>query len=27
MQSYSKAFKKHFGITPAVYRNKKEELF
>lgn len=27
VQSYSKSFKKHFGITPAVYRNKKEELF
>lgn len=27
VQSYSKSFKKYFGITPAVYRNKKEELF
>lgn len=26
VQSYSKSFKKHFGITPAVYRNKKEEI-
>ncbi|CAL2102253.1 Helix-turn-helix domain-containing protein [Tenacibaculum sp. 190130A14a] len=27
VQSYSKSFKKHFGITPAIYRTKKEELF
>lgn len=27
VQSFSKAFKKHFGITPAIYRTKKEELF
>ncbi|WP_299156295.1 GyrI-like domain-containing protein [uncultured Tenacibaculum sp.] len=26
VQSFSKSFKKHFGITPAVYRNKKEEI-
>lgn len=25
--TFSKAFKKHFGISPAMYRNKKEELF
>ncbi|WP_299833907.1 GyrI-like domain-containing protein [uncultured Tenacibaculum sp.] len=25
--SFSKAFKKHFGISPSKYRNKKEELF
>lgn len=27
VQSFSKSFKKHFGITPAIYRTKKEELF
>lgn len=27
VQSYSKSFKKHYGITPAVYRAKKEKLF
>ncbi|TDQ28667.1 AraC family transcriptional regulator [Tenacibaculum caenipelagi] len=27
VQSYSKSFKKHYGISPAIYRNKKEELF
>ncbi|WP_428743470.1 AraC family transcriptional regulator [Tenacibaculum sp.] len=27
VQSFSKSFKKHYGITPAVYRNKKEEIF
>ncbi|WP_348703184.1 AraC family transcriptional regulator [Tenacibaculum sp. 190524A02b] len=27
VQTFSKAFKKHFGISPAIYRNKKEELF
>ena len=26
VQSFSKAFKKHFGISPAIYRNKKEEI-
>ena len=26
VQSYSKSFKKHYGVTPAVYRNKKEEI-
>lgn len=27
VQTYTKAFKKHFGITPAAYKNKKESLF
>ncbi len=27
VQSYSKAFKKHFGIPPALFRNKKEAIF
>ena len=27
VQTFSKSFKKHFGISPAKYRNKKEELF
>ncbi|MGG6229702.1 AraC family transcriptional regulator [Tenacibaculum sp. SDUM215027] len=27
VQTYSKSFKKHYGITPAVYRNKREEFF
>ncbi|PKH49931.1 AraC family transcriptional regulator [Tenacibaculum sp. Bg11-29] len=26
VQSFSKAFKKHYGISPAIYRNKKEEI-
>ena len=26
VQSFSKAFKKHYGIPPAIYRNKKEEI-
>lgn len=27
VQSFSKSFKKYFGITPAIYRTKKEKLF
>ncbi|SEC43078.1 transcriptional regulator, AraC family [Tenacibaculum sp. MAR_2009_124] len=27
VQTFSKSFKKHFGISPAVYRSKKENLF
>ncbi len=27
VQTFSKSFKKHFGISPAVYRSKKEDLF
>lgn len=27
VQSYSKSFKKHFGISPALFRTKKEEIF
>lgn len=26
VQSYTKSFKKHFGISPAIYRNKKEQI-
>lgn len=26
VQSFSKAFKKHYGISPAIYRNKKEKI-
>ncbi|MCF2874840.1 MULTISPECIES: GyrI-like domain-containing protein [unclassified Tenacibaculum] len=26
VQSFSKSFKKHFGITPAIYRNRREEI-
>ncbi|CAM1357789.1 AraC family transcriptional regulator [Tenacibaculum xiamenense] len=27
VQTFSKSFKKHFGVSPAIYRSKKENLF